>query len=436
MPQIKEFQGWRYNPLKIRDFSAVLAPPYDVISENEQENLTRKSPFNVVRLILGQEACGDNARQNKYIRAKCFLESWMKERIFIQEKSPSLYVYVQDYREQEKLKSRLGFIAAMKLDDKAILRHENTLAAPKKDRWALLKEVRTNLSPLFGLFEDKSGGVQKILKTVLRSRPCLDVTIDRVRHRLFVESRPAAVRAICSRMRPKPMLIADGHHRLEVAFQYKKLIGGRSKAKGGRKEGAWDYVMTYFSDCDHNPFVIYPTHRLLKQPAEVGSIEKLLAGRGEIKKVSGLPQILSKLSKPRSESGSSEYSFGVFTKAEGFFIFNLKRRFLALGNPVDRLDVAVLHKSIIGPLFGIDTIEKSQRIDFTRDAKEAVEQVKKGVWDWAFFLRPTSLREMIVVSKKGLKMPQKSTYFYPKLLSGLVFHRLDEGDLTDALVSI
>ena len=429
MPQIKGFRGWRYNPLKISDLSGVLAPPYDVISAEERKNLYKKNPCNVIRLILGKEKAGDTGRNNKYVRAKSFLEEWMRKEVLIQDPSECIYVYRQDYREGGSLKSRTGFIAAMKLDEGSILRHENTLVAPKKDRMALLKEVGTNLSPIFGLFEDKRGAVQKILKKTLNSVPLVDVMIDGVRHRLFVENRPQVVRDICAGMKSKPMLIADGHHRLEVAFQYKKWMAEKTSGERRAASGEpWNYVMTYFSDCDHNPFTIYPTHRLIKSPIGAKNPLDVLKTRGSLRKASGLNTILSQLSAPGSDNRSG-YSFGIFSKKEGFFIFQLDRRFLFFrkNNSSDNLDVAVLHKSLIEPLFQIAAIEKSDRIDFTRDAHEAVEKVNKGLWDLVLFLRPTSLAEMILISKKGLKMPQKSTYFYPKLLSGLVFHRLVEG---------
>src|SRR3989338_454645 len=164
MPMIKAFQGWRYNPLKIAEVADVLAPPYDVISRVEQEALHKRSPYNVIRLILGKEEAGDDAADNKYARAGRALRAWMSSGILVKKKPPAVYVYVQNYKEGQKPKTRLGFMAAMKIDEKAVLKHENTLASPKKDRLALLKKVSTNLSPIFGLIEDKKGGVGLLQK--------------------------------------------------------------------------------------------------------------------------------------------------------------------------------------------------------------------------------------------------------------------------------
>ncbi|MBI3315788.1 MAG: DUF1015 domain-containing protein [Candidatus Omnitrophica bacterium] len=425
MPEIRAFCGWRYNPEKITDLSKVLAPPYDVISKKEQAALHRRDPHNVVRLILGEEQKKDTVKDNRYTRARRFLTEWMTGRVLVQDEEPCLYVYAQDYREGRKKVMRLGFIAAMKLDERAVLKHENTLASPKRDRLALLHEVRTNLSPVFGLFEDPSSAVQRLLKKTLGLKPFVDIFLSGVRHRVFVESRPEVVRAVCGHMRSKPMFIADGHHRFEVACQFKNLM--RSKFPDAPNAG-WEYVMTYFSDCLHNPFVIYPTHRLIRIARSLKSPLEALRRHGELKKVKNLEAVLTTLGKPLAGRGKKNRTpFGIFTRKDGFHIFTLDRGDAVLhsGHPVDKLDVAVLHQRVLEPCFGIKAVGKSRAIDFTRDAQEACSRVKSGEFSLAVFLRATSLEEMIEVSKKGMKMPQKSTYFYPKLLSGLVFHRLE-----------
>ncbi|MGH7197908.1 MAG: DUF1015 domain-containing protein [Candidatus Omnitrophota bacterium] len=425
MPEIRGFRGWRYNPAKVKDLAGVFAPPYDVISTEGQERLYRESAVNVVRLILGREERADNARDNRYTRARRFLENWISSRVLVRDEAPSVYVYAQDYKEKGRVLSRVGFIAAMKLDERAVLKHENTLASPKKDRMALLKEVRANLSPIFGLFEDKNAGVQKILRQTLRLKPSVDVRIDGVRHRLYIEQNPERLKALSRAMRSKPMHIADGHHRFEVACQFKNWMSSRFPRTNN---AGWKYVMAYFTDCLHNPFTIYPTHRLLAVPGRVKDPLGDLAKRGELVRVPNVGTILKRLSQSRSELARPRYAFGVYTKRNGFFLFTLGKKFeRGIGkNAVERLDVAVLHKTLIEPCFGIKAIEKSKAIDFTRDPQEACRKVKSGKFDMALFLRPTSLPEMLEASHKGLKMPQKSTYFYPKLLSGLVFHRFDE----------
>ncbi len=424
MSEIKAFEGWRYNKDKVRNLVSVLAPPYDVISKEQQERFYQMNPHNVIRLILGKTKSGDSIRQNQYTRARDYLYDWISNDYLMKDNKPSIYVYVQNYKESGKLRERIGFMAAMKINEGEVLKHENTLAKPKKDRMALLKEVRTNLSPIFGLFEDKQGTVQKALKGSLKLSPALDVSVDGVRHRLYVEDREEQVSRISRALSSKPMLIADGHHRFEVACQYKRLMHSKFP---DLQDAAWNYVMTYFSDLTHNPFKIFPTHRLIQVPKSMKDPLDVLAKRGRLSKAGSLQQVLSALSQPRIALKKKAYSFGIYKRKEGFFLLDLDPKLSAQikKNPVDQLDVAVLHRMLIEPCFKIKAIEKSSAIDFTRDAEEAKVLVDKGKFDLALFLRPTSLSEMVLASKKGMKMPQKSTYFYPKLLSGLVFHRFE-----------
>jgi uncharacterized protein (DUF1015 family) len=426
MPEIKPFRAWRYATRKVKDLSRVVAPPYDVISKEEQKRLYDVSPYNVIRMELGKDQTGDSGSSNRYTRARKFLEEWKSEGVLSQEPVPAFYVYVQDYTEEGKKKTRTGFFAAMKLDEKAVLKHENTLTGPKEDRLHLLKEVRTNLSPIFGLFEDAAGGVQKMLKRSTKTVPVLDVKVAGVRHRLYVERRQEALKKIVSRMKSKPMFIADGHHRFEVACQFKRWmesgLGGAAR-KSGVRDADWNYVLTYFSDCRTNPFKIFPTHRLVTLPKGM-NLPSELRSIGGVRMAKNLDSVLEALADCRAEAKDKAYQFGFYTVKDGFSILTLDHKVTAAAakNPVAQLDVAVLHEKIIAPLFGIKAVEKSDDIDFTRDPEEAVKKVKEGKFDAAIFLRPTSLDEMLIVSKKGLKMPQKSTYFYPKLLTGLVFY--------------
>ena len=164
MPEIKAFRGWRYNPAKTADLSKVLAPPYDIISPRQQKIFYEENPHNVIRLELGQDEQGDSDIQNKYTRAADYLRDWKKDSVLIHEEKPALYVYVQDYQEEGKKKSRIGFLSLMKIDEKAVMKHENTLSGPKEDRLHLLRSTRTNLSPIFGLFEDQKKTVNSLLK--------------------------------------------------------------------------------------------------------------------------------------------------------------------------------------------------------------------------------------------------------------------------------
>ena len=423
MPEIKPFRAWRYQSQKVKDLSLVVAPPYDVISKEEQNKLYDASPYNVIRMELAKGQAGDSESQNRYTRARQFLDSLKSQSVLDREEKPSFYVYVQDYEEEGKKKTRTGFFAAMKLDEKAVLKHENTLTGPKEDRLHLLKSVKTNLSPIFGLYEDKPGSVQSLLKLSTKKTPLLDVKVAGVRHRLYLENKEEVIKKIMVKMKAKPMFIADGHHRFEVACQFKRW----ARASSGQKNGdlASDYVMTYFSDCHHNPFKIFPTHRLIRISKGIDSLQAL-SKISDLRPAKDLKAVLAELADCREDAKDKDYQFGFYSLKTGFKLLNLHKKTIGTPkNPVERLDVSVLHRRIIDPCFGIKAIEKSDAIDFTRDAQEACRKVDEGKFDAALFLRPTSLNEMLLVSKKGLKMPQKSTYFYPKLLTGLVFYEVE-----------
>ena len=317
---------------------------------------------------------------------------------------------------------RIGFYAAMKLDEKGVLKHENTLQAPKEDRLKLLKEVRTNLSPIFGLFEDKKGVVQSVLKKSLKRSPVMDFQAAGVRHRLYLEKNSGVIQKISGVMKSKPMFIADGHHRFEVACQFKNWMRLQKNGKGHE----WEYVLTYFSDCSHNPFEIFPTHRLVRL-AKGADFRKILGRIGALEKAKDLKTVLSTLSQCRSKIKDKRYRFGLYSKSDGFWFLTLPGGATdKIGSSsVEVLDVSVLHKTILNNLLNN---QQTAEIDFTRDANDACRKVKSGLFDLAVFLRPTSLEEMLSISKKGLKMPQKSTYFYPKLLTGLVFHGFENSN--------
>ncbi len=423
MPEIKAFNGYRYNPKTIRDFKKVLAPPYDVISKKEQEALYKNDPHNVIRLELGKDLPGDNASENKYTRARHYLSDWIEKNVLIRENEPAFYVYRQSYPEKGKTKVRIGFIAAMKIDEKAVLKHENTLAAPKADRLNLIKETRTNLSPIWGLYEDKPKTIYQALLKATRQKPIVSIKVDGVGHELFCLTDHTGVETIQKAMKSKPMFIADGHHRFETACNYRRF----AESQKDRAAHSAGFVMTYFSDCTNNPFTIYPTHRLVSFDDKKIDVLKKLETLGSLRKVGSLKAVLSVLEKDSGQLQKISYDFGVFYKG-AYYLLSLKPELvkkIPQNNPVESLDVAVLHRAIVEPIFGIKKIEKSQEIDFTRDANDAVMRVKDGSFKVALFLRPTSLEQMLLASKKGLKMPQKSTYFYPKLLSGLVFHRFE-----------
>lgn len=398
MPEIKAFKAYRYNSDVVGRYDKVLTPPYDVISPKQRDAFYKKSPYNFVRIDLRKTSGGRDA----YSSASKQLNDWIRKKVFVSEEKPSVYVYVQDYKSlSNKKTTRYGFFSLMKINEKKVKKHENTLSGPKKDRMRLMKKTRAQMSPIMGLFQDKSGSAHKALVRISKRKPIIDIKTDDVRHRLYIENDPEILKSIQKAVKPSNMYIADGHHRFEVANQFKKT----SKIKGS------EYIFTYLCDADRNDFTIYPTHRMLQglDDAWRHDFADIVAKYFEVTEHKTLADLEKALELP-----SKKVSVGAFV--DGKYLQ------LTLKKTTKDLDTTVLDQYLIRPLLGED-VAGSDRYFYTRDSNEVVALVKKKKADAGFFLSKMPIQEMIRVSDKGVKLPQKSTYFYPKLLSGMLFYK-------------
>ncbi len=402
MPQILPFLGYRYNSAKIKKFDDVLSPPYDVISAKEQEALYAKSPYNFVRVDLSKKVTGQDA----YRATAATIQSWISAEVLKQDATPTLYVYAQDYKNLAgKPASRVGFISLMKIDETKVKKHEHTLAGPKVDRTALMETLKAQMSPIFGMFRDSKGTAHAELKKIVKTRPAIDVTVSGVRHRFYPIADEKVIAAISKAVGPQNMYIADGHHRFEVASEYYKR---HAKDRVGGK----GVVLTYLCDAFRNDFTIYPTHRILKglQGDWKGTVAKVTAKHFKSEKVGSLSALVAAIEKkPKGGLTIGVICCGEYVK-------------LTLKAKTRDLDVTVLQKLLISKLLG-EEVAKSDKIRFSRDPKEADTAVRKEGADLAFILPYMPVSEMMRVSDLGIKLPQKSTYFYPKLLSGLVVYK-------------
>ena len=416
MPRIKPFKAIRYDVEKVKDLSLVVAPPYDVIPAKMQDELYRKNAHNVVRLILNKITPKDTAGDNRYTRSKKFFDRWLAEGALRRDERDSLYIYSQKYKRGNKEMEQVGFIGLMALKiggKKKILPHENTLAAPKKDRLNLMRKVRANLSPIFILHDDKS--VTKMLKEFrAANKPVIDLSWEDVRHMVWRLDEPRIIRAIQARMEEGNLFIADGHHRYEVAKMYSKEV--RTKES--------KYMMVYFVEADEKMLTVLPAHRLIKDLGNIkkdGIIEKLSAFF-YIEKASGLKNMFSRLAKL-----SSGHAFGMYLGKGKFYILKLKdisesdRAIKDKPKAWKRLDVSILHLFVFQRVLGIS--DSDDNIEFFKDADETVSAVDAGKFKAAFFLNPTKVSEVKRIAKLGSRMPRKATYFYPKQLSGLVINK-------------
>src|SRR3989441_692593 len=269
MAEITPFRSVLYDPAKVSDVTAVVAPPYDVIGPAERTALYERHPCNVVRLELGREHPGDGPQDNRYTRAKRFLEEWLRGGVLRRDGRPAIYLYAVEYRlPSGEVRTMRGFLSLVKLEEFGtgrIFPHENTRAAAKDDRYQLLETCRSNFSPIFSLYSDPAGDIIRTLESDdVSSRIGVTVTdSDGGHHRLWTVTDPAALERVVAAMKPLPLFIADGHHRYESALRYRNA---QRKAHGESSTLPSDWVLMYFSNLDDPGLTILPTHRILPGP--------------------------------------------------------------------------------------------------------------------------------------------------------------------------
>ncbi|MFH2138939.1 MAG: DUF1015 domain-containing protein [Candidatus Omnitrophota bacterium] len=422
MADIFPFHGLRYNDKKVKNTNKVFAPPYDVISEKEQDKLYSEHPHNVIRLILGKQSAKDTAKDNRYTRAASCFSKWIDDEIMVLDEKPSIYVYVQDYVTVEGVaKQRIGFFARMKFDDKeeGCLPHELTLAKPKVDRLKLMRAVQANLSPIFSFYLDPKNAVEAVLKPYIKKKAIIDFKDkENIRHRFWQIDDPKAIQKVRKLMRAKRIFIADGHHRYEVSRTYRdEMI-----AKGNTAIDGYNYCMIYFTGFNEENLSVLPTHRLVKGITNIDDKIKDIEEYFEKKKCKNLSEMLSRQSK------SKGFTLGMYYQG-GFYTLAMKSKALLNNLMKDapeqwrNLDVAMLNKVVFEHIFKLNEKQKEEKISYTRDPEFAVTAVKKKLADVSFFPNTTKPEQVRKIASSGHRMPQKSTYFYPKPITGLVIHK-------------
>lgn len=428
MPAIKPFKGILYNPSRINDISKVVSLPYDILSKADQGRLYNSSPHNIIRLILGKELSTDAKNNNRYTRARGFLLSWLKDGILKQDDAPAIYLYEQGYLYEGRYIKRVGFVSALKLEEFGehyIFPHEETFAGPKLDRLNLIKTVKANLSPIFCLFQDKPNATDSIFVNYTnRNRPIADIRYKGVSERLWRITDDALIKKISGIMRRKKIFIADGHHRYEASLNYMKLCRKRSSCKA---DAPCNYIMTFFLNTEaKTPPTILAAHRLLERIGmKPDEFLKLLSGFFVVSKSKGKNEAVLKLKKNTGRKGC----FGLFLKGAGWYFLELRNtkkseavmNYAGMPRLWAGLDVAILRRIIFDKLL---KVKASSVIEYTTDVERGIKKVSSGKFDAFFMLNPTKMSQVCSIAEAGLKMPHKSTYFYPKLLDGLVMNKL------------
>ncbi len=436
MANIFPFRAWRYN-LSAVQLDDVVTQPYDKISPSMQQAYYLRSPFNLVRIILGlQEPSDAERRESVYTRAARDFTAWRKQGVLVQENDPCIFAYAQRFKVPgtEVIKERRGFIALGGLHDyaeKIVFRHEQTLSKPKSDRLNLLKATHAHFGQIFMLYSDPAASVDKILYDGA-GRADAEVTDEYgVLHRLWKVSNPAIINRLSAAMADKKLIIADGHHRYETALNYSKEHAPAKveSSAAGLPQPAYPEaaVMMTFVNMGSDGLVILPTHRVVHSLANF-DLAAFTRAAEEFFTVTSLPASDSYIATLTRQQGTA---FVAVTRAGAFLLCAKPEPVAAaLAHLPERqrsLDLSYLHSIVLDRLLGLDAekVREQTNLRYLRNAAEAVEQVRAGDADAAFLTNPVSMEQLKQVAFAGDVMPQKSTDFFPKLLSGLTIYALD-----------
>ncbi|MHB1361021.1 MAG: DUF1015 domain-containing protein [Thermoleophilia bacterium] len=482
MADVVPFRGLRYNRETVSDLSRVISPPYDIISPPEQKRYHEKSPFNAIHLDFGMEEPGDNEAGNRYTRAAGLLNQWLHDRVLVPEDAPAFYLCREEFLLGDgSTATRDGFIALIRLADFSegvVLPHEETASGPKADRLRLMQATGANLSAIYCLYSDPDHTVIGELHEGGGGGP--DVQLEDEAgtvHSLWVVDDPEHTAAVNAFLAGKTLLIADGHHRYETALAYRDARraeeADNAPEEGGAPEESptgrpYDYLMVYLTDMDNTGPAILPIHRFVSglDATTAENLPAALSEKFEVTEIAGGEDGASAagnsgaatraavtgdtrpgdLIAAMNAAGSDRNAFGMYLPATGRYYLLTGREprplFEDSGNGSGQagksaayrsLDVAVLDRVILADVLGIRTggANESAKVRFAERTETAFEEIAAVAsggddasapgFDAAFFLNPTSMQEIKAVAEAGEKMPQKSTYFYPKPVTGLVF---------------
>lgn len=435
MADIRPFRALRYNLDRV-SAGQVVTQPYDKISPTMQERYYAASPYNLVRIILGRHESGDNTLKNVYTRAAEYGPEWRQEGFLQQDEAPSIYSYSQTFvAPSGSTFQRQAFIALGRVEDysaKVVFRHEQTLAKPKADRLELLRATRVYYEQLFLLYED-SGQIDSLLATP--QKPTIDLVDEYgVAHRVWQISDPAVIASVKKEMSDKRLVIADGHHRYETALNFRNEC--RGVAKRTDPEAPYEFVMMTFVNMNDPGLLVLPTHRVVHSLSSF-SEEEFLKSASELFEVEEVDAAVdaSKATDLLHKKGLAGTAFLAVTAYRAFLLHSPKPaalRHVADLSPRQRsLDVVQLHKCLLEGVLHLseESIRNQQNLSYMREASETLAAVrghsagKKA--DIVFLMNPCPVLKVRDIAFAGEVMPQKSTDFYPKLLSGLTAYALD-----------
>ncbi len=429
MANIRPFRGLRYNPQR-NDLSEVITMPYDRIHEAEQAKYYAQSPYNFARIIQGLRQ-PDTPENNVYTRARCYMQTWLSEGVMLREAQPVLYVLEQHFTTPDgQTHVRRGFTAALELtrfDEGVILPHERTLSGPKADRLKLTEVTETAWGHIFILYPDDENRINALLQPFLETHePFIlreQVIEPAVEQRFWVVDDPQVVADVVAAMSPKVnLIIADGHHRYETALNYRDEM--RRRLPDRPATAAFNYVMATFVSMSDPGLVILPTHRLIHDYDKMdgAALKEALQPYFEVTELPDRESLFAQMAEATPEQPRFGFYDGRYT------LLTLKSLETMAELVPDRdpnwraLDVAVLHEVIIEHVMGLskESVARKENLDYLRDPTPGYEAVDRGAANFLFLLNPTRMAHVRACTGAGEKMPQKSTDFYPKIVSGLV----------------
>lgn len=436
MADVKAFCALRYAPDFQAKYQDLITPPYDVITKEMQEGFYDINPYNIIRLEWGKVFSDDTEENNRYTRAAADFLAWQKDNVLIRDDDPAFYLYAQEFSLNNERITRSGFIARIKAEGYAsgnVLPHEETLPKHKEDRLKLMRHTYANFSPIFGLYADRSKKIDRALQEVASQKPADVDFCDSygVRHKLWKIDNKNTVSCVEEAFRELKVYIADGHHRYETASYFAE------EAAKNNIPGC-DYMMIDLVNLYDEGLLILPTHRMVKNMGSLdldGLLAKLVKAGFTVSGITGFDkdEALKVLLAKMKAGGKELPSFGLYSQGQ-FYLLTLPEIEKVMyrvrpekSSAYRKLDVTLLHTLILEDIFGIGNKELAEEgwIAYTRNENEAVSKVDKGEYQCSFLLNSTLIQELLDVAGAGEKMPQKSTYFYPKIIAGLTINRLE-----------
>lgn len=438
MAQVYPFRGIRYNQEKAGNIRELVTPPYDVITKEAQQGYYDLSPYNIIRLELGQTYPGDSEQDNQYTRAAKQYRQWLKDGTLFVEEEPSLYFYEQVFTAYDQEHIRRGIICALKLEpyeNNVVVPHEETLPKAKADRLKLMHQCFANFSSIFGIYNDKANTTLQLFSEVETNEPNMCLTDpEGVTHKVWVIRNPELIEAWQELLKDKQVYIADGHHRYETGLQFQKDMAEKDCK-------SCDRIMITMVNTYDPGLVVFPTYRLVKNVTDFAptAMEERLTELyqatcltlGDLTSEKAVEKSAQAIVDALASGKQDFHNFAMYSGGNKALMFSIPKtgeKFKTeQSSEWNSLDITVLQEQILNKQLGIGEKERAEdnMLAYTRNAKEALTKVISGEFQASFLLNPTLTDEVIAVAGQREKMPQKSTFYYPKLITGLVINPLD-----------